>query len=1101
MAVHGEHVAGDSGPSLQDRQLLDTFWELASPKDGKRVAGAQKLVEIIVKKQKEHTTRKNETQNDDYCKELSYTLSRLVKGLASSRKGARQGYAMALSEILQSNSEVKVEDILDLIEEHLEIKGRKQDERCCAFGQLFAFLAIVQSGRVFQAPDQYLEKLITELYRLSHIKPYLNDVCTQAMIDIIKQCQVEDFQKYAWPVIKEELQKGWEKCTPGRLQLLLICRKSFPHAVKSKFLKSHWSRKDITHEENLNHIAHVLEESTINSHPNIHSVCRELLMLYSEDSDKLIIFWDHVVDKVLCNSTYERKYLSFKLLELTVTLVDANDMSGIFSHDLVRCIMNSLVNKQTFLHEAAKELLLSLVRNYNLPRDATWLLDCTKFLLTHAFFTVTKADKTIPECNAVLEDAVSEPIKKLCCQYFFSALNCLSNISSSDAEGSYPRLLGMMNDCEFYVYRVVMFVEQLLTNEHVDQVEPFSTEVRECWDGIITAVQKLHKKTSKDKKLSEAYAFQLLYLHIGLQLFTDSTQAMDIVQELHDCEKKALQKRRSVRKKDEPEWIEVVTEILLSLLSQSSHLIRIVVDNVFKIICPHMTKEALQLLLDVLDPKKSSDSESNLQIKRDSEEEEDVDDVEEQTNGNHGDVGDEEEGSKGEEESDEEKEEEEEEEDEEEEEEEEPVGEVDEELRSKLMAVLGDAAIRPDEDSDSGSENSDMSDSQMFKLDDALAEAFKEKLKAKNMKKEKIQAKKMMIHFKLRVLDLLDIFIKRQPANPLVLSLLHPLLLTIKPALNRKEENVLAEKASALYKNKLCRMRKYPHSIHEKCEDLHQDIEDFIQLVYKAPSVHFVSLVSAGTLFMMRVLKGNTAVQEPSPVKTRSHRENKNKQSKSKDTGDNKEILGILDVRRVIALYRNALNDFLSKRQSRLHPVLFTELIERLPELGWYLADLLVKYVKDGVQLYRKIQASKMLAMLMSRSAFTDSSMSWAEFSTAVSSTVQEIIINTIEDESNAKPKYLLELLRMMQIFVNLTYTVNKESRCRETWTDFPTLLEKLALTTLVSKSSEIKIAVAALQKAMLGSDEVKHRGRKRKRKKQKHRAKTGGAIANGNSE
>ena len=49
----------------------------------------------------------------------------------------------------------------------------------------------------------------------------------------------------------------------------------------------------------------------------------------------------------------------------------------------------------------------------------------------------------------------------------------------------------------------------------------------------------------------------------------------------------------------DPDWVVVVTEILLSLLSKSSHLLRTVVDNVFKMICPHLTKEALGLLLNV----------------------------------------------------------------------------------------------------------------------------------------------------------------------------------------------------------------------------------------------------------------------------------------------------------------------------------------------------------------------------------------------------------------------------------------------------------------------------------------------------------------------
>ena len=38
-------------------------------------------------------------QSDDPCKELKYTVDRLIKGLASSRKWARLGFATALAQV------------------------------------------------------------------------------------------------------------------------------------------------------------------------------------------------------------------------------------------------------------------------------------------------------------------------------------------------------------------------------------------------------------------------------------------------------------------------------------------------------------------------------------------------------------------------------------------------------------------------------------------------------------------------------------------------------------------------------------------------------------------------------------------------------------------------------------------------------------------------------------------------------------------------------------------------------------------------------------------------------------------------------------------
>lgn len=46
-------------------------------------------------------------------------------------------------------------------------------------------------------------------------------------------------------------------------------------------------------------------------------------------------------------------------------------------------------------------------------------------------------------------------------------------------------------------------------------------------------------------------------------------------------------------------WVEVLVEILLSLLAQPSHLMRQVARSVFSHICSHLTPRALQLILDV----------------------------------------------------------------------------------------------------------------------------------------------------------------------------------------------------------------------------------------------------------------------------------------------------------------------------------------------------------------------------------------------------------------------------------------------------------------------------------------------------------------------
>ena len=54
---------------------------------------------------------------------MGYAIKRLVKGIGSSRKGARQGYGTALAEVLSHFESIQFETVHDLIQEHLTVKG------------------------------------------------------------------------------------------------------------------------------------------------------------------------------------------------------------------------------------------------------------------------------------------------------------------------------------------------------------------------------------------------------------------------------------------------------------------------------------------------------------------------------------------------------------------------------------------------------------------------------------------------------------------------------------------------------------------------------------------------------------------------------------------------------------------------------------------------------------------------------------------------------------------------------------------------------------------------------------------------------------------
>ncbi|XP_033115971.1 myb-binding protein 1A-like protein [Anneissia japonica] len=104
----------------EKQHLMSTFWALAATNDDRRISGANTLLKILEQKQ---SVQENK---EALCEDVIYALQRLVKGLASSRQGARQGYATALAELLALLPVISLKEVFVLIKNHLHSKTSKQ---------------------------------------------------------------------------------------------------------------------------------------------------------------------------------------------------------------------------------------------------------------------------------------------------------------------------------------------------------------------------------------------------------------------------------------------------------------------------------------------------------------------------------------------------------------------------------------------------------------------------------------------------------------------------------------------------------------------------------------------------------------------------------------------------------------------------------------------------------------------------------------------------------------------------------------------------------------------------------------------------------------
>jgi DNA polymerase phi len=97
-------------------------------------------------------------------------------------------------------------------------------------------------------------------------------------------------------------------------------------------------------------------------------------------------------------------------------------------------------------------------------------------------------------------------------------------------------------------------------------------------------------------------------------------------------------------------------------------------------------------------------------------------------------------------------------------------------FEAKLAAALG--THRADEDLNAAESDSDadMNDDEMDELDDKLVQVFRARRQETSHRKDKKDARENMVNFKNRVLDLLEIFVKKSHSRLLTLDLLLPLL-------------------------------------------------------------------------------------------------------------------------------------------------------------------------------------------------------------------------------------------------------------------------------------------------------------------------------------
>ncbi|KAE9331419.1 hypothetical protein PF008_g15440 [Phytophthora fragariae] len=1000
----------DGEPSSpQKGDFLKLFWTLA---ESERVVRTQAAAQLLAHLQR---SAKQEA-------EVQYTLKRLVRGLASSRDAARQGFSTALSGLLSAfPKQLALQSTLELLRDAMEVHSsmKPMEQREHMFGRLFGLLALHRSGRL-SADLPLLVAVVKELLQMAAFKRWFRETCYEAALTLLADVPAEQFvAELAAPIhsclqippSKGSDEDGVQAWNADQV-LLAVGVQRYLHVTgidqdeeQMKQLPENFKAVDALKRHNVHVLARPLRGSS-GCYPRVHSawfgVFGHVLNPTEEevatlDGELFQEAWTVLVENSLVGgsnaedsapTSHERQGLALKLFELVAPKLPAPVLRAILTPRFVKCLYNNAVAKRNYLHEAARHCLKSFAacapaeffhfvrKQFASPlsvlvtstsadsddeaeeeempkkkqklsaggfdklveleekkereealtrrtdRARVWALetmvaaltellsakteaddeakklqdDVIRFLVFHSFFTPSGDAESTPskkskknkkaKKNATADDEVAK-----------EAAEATPALSENVASYAKTRLFSLLSlglagarASASVLSRFFAIAQDMQTNSNAVVLrEPLSEEVAAQFSALVghidtlrskeVEVEKKAKKSATRRPLSET--FLLLFMSAGLQLL-DSEQREDAVvvaADLDKCyaelvarEQKATPTKKSKKNKTmeaEPEESEesvvVLTDLLLSLLSQDSSALREIVSQVFRSLLPLLNGACLTTMVNVLQP--TTDGE----VAGDDEEADEFAPVTRR-------------------EDEEENEEEDEEEDDEEEED----------------VVLSSA------DAVSDALRNDKKMSELHQEDLALA-AIVGQVKHRSQRKKDIKrARLQTMHFQLRVLDLLQVFVSQRPEqteaatakhNALVLSLVAPLFRVLARVQNADTEKlVLRDRLQAVLLHKVLRAKdKIPSGEAAQTEAL-DALRQIVELIRTTAMEkdHAGKVASAAVVYLIRVICTSEASSEE-------------------------------EVQKII---RAAVLDAFTKKHSRFPRASFEELLTKSPAVG-----------------------------------------------------------------------------------------------------------------------------------------------------------------------
>ncbi|KAF8580676.1 hypothetical protein K439DRAFT_1393490 [Ramaria rubella] len=656
----------------------------------------------------------------------------------------------------------------------------------------------------------------------------------------------------------------------------------------------------------------------------------------------------------------------------------------------------------------------TLIRNGAIPKTDTWIHNVLGCLLLYGLFGTRKKNEKSKNrwLHDLPEPAFSDEARAACRTRL---LFCLTELTTQitllkTGDEKTVRNTGVASDGELWVSKVLLDIVALEKDtKHVLRLGPDEQEVEEdgaLRDRTLRLLGRL-KTVKLDLKEAVEGAEVLLVATLLYRYLSDDRKDDDDVETCLDSisrlfsasttspDKNKKKKTRLldpsaediVPNEDDVTPIGAVVDTLIGYLEKSTAYHRAIANHVFGLLTGLVDRSTVELILAQLERRDPTHEEEE----EEEEEEEhmlDSENIDIQSNEDSSDSE-----SRGEDS-------------------EENV-EDDPDLRRKIEEAIrasGILAATDESDEDTGSDSSNeevLDDDQMMKLDEHLAEIFRSRAKEKG--RGDSGAQREATHFKNRVLDLVDIFLRKEPTNQYAPKFMLPLVKVIMGT--GPDERQLSDKVTALLRNRFGKAKDVPTIV-----DLGQTqktLEELHDMARKAHTPDIRETISTCSLYLTRVLLS--------------------------ESSDNEQM--------VVGIYRATLADFATRKASPLQSSFIQDFVKRQPRFAWQLREDFVQFAEKAVNVYRKCQTFQLLHPLLTQMAnFNCSTSDMIIFVRKFRQAVCNTISSACDDAESLNTLQVKELLKLSILAVRQTKRVADIGDLAAVWgsEDWVLLLKKV---------------------------------------------------------